>query len=82
MFLNGNKEWLYPPPYFTEIQDDVWIGQDVMICPSKKIGKGCVVAARTVVTKDFPPYTVIGGNPSQALKRYNVSTNQWEKVKK
>ena len=50
------------------IEDDVWIGRDVMIIGSKTIKKGSVVGARCLLTKNFPEYSVIGGNPSQLIK--------------
>ena len=52
----------------TIIEDDVWIGRGVFIMPGLKISKGSVVAAGTVLTKNFPKYSVIGGNPSKILK--------------
>lgn len=50
------------------IEDDVWIGRDVMIMSSKNIKKGSIVGARTVLTKNFPEYSIIGGNPSRLLR--------------
>lgn len=50
------------------IEDDVWIGRDVMIIGSKVIKKGSIVGARCLLTKDFPEYSIIGGNPSQLIK--------------
>ena len=52
----------------TIIGDDVWIGSEAMIMAGVTIGSGAVVAARAVVTKDVPPYAVVGGNPAQILK--------------
>jgi acetyltransferase-like isoleucine patch superfamily enzyme len=46
------------------------------------IGKHCVVAAGSVVTKDVPDYTVVGGNPARILRQYNFSTQAWERVQK
>ena len=43
------------------IGDDVWIGYGAQILPGLKIGDGAVVAAGAIVTKDVPPYTVVGG---------------------
>lgn len=53
----------------TEIGNDVWIGYDALIMPGIKIGNGAIVAARAVVTRDVPPYTVVGGNPAQPLRQ-------------
>ncbi len=50
------------------IEDDVWIGNNVIILPGRKISKGTIIGAGAVVTKDFPPYSVIGGNPARLLK--------------
>jgi acetyltransferase-like isoleucine patch superfamily enzyme len=47
---------------------DVWIGRDVTLCMGIKIGNGAVVAAGSLVTKDVPPYAVVGGNPARVLK--------------
>lgn len=50
------------------LEDDVWIGRDVLILSGVKIGKGAVVGARSVVTHDVPPYAVVCGNPARVLK--------------
>lgn len=52
----------------TIIEDDVWIGARVTLTPGRHLSEGTVVAAGSVVTKDFPPYSVIGGNPAQIIK--------------
>jgi maltose O-acetyltransferase len=51
-----------------EIEDDVWIGSNSIILPGRKISKGTIVAAGSVVTKDFPPYSIVGGNPAKLIK--------------
>lgn len=50
------------------IGNDVWIGQDVSLNRGIKIGDGAVVAAFSVVTKDVPPYAIVGGNPAKVIK--------------
>lgn len=50
------------------IDDDVWIGLDAKIMSGIHIGQGAVVAAGAVVTKDVPPYAIVGGVPAKILK--------------
>ena len=59
----------------TEIGNDVWIGYDALIMPGVKIGHGAIIAARAVITKDVPPYAIVGGNPAQILRfRFDETT--------
>jgi acetyltransferase-like isoleucine patch superfamily enzyme len=51
-----------------EIQDDVWIGARAIILDGVTIGQGAIVAANSVVTKDVPPYAIVGGIPAKILK--------------
>lgn len=51
------------------IGDDVWIGANAVILPGVTIGKHCVVAAGTVVTKDVPDNTIVGGVPAKEIKK-------------
>ena len=53
----------------TVIGHDVWIGYEALIMPGVKIGNGAIISARALVTKDVPPYTIVGGNPAQAIRR-------------
>lgn len=50
------------------IEDDCWIGREVMIIGSRIIKKGSIVGARCVLTKAFPEYSIIGGNPSRLIR--------------
>lgn len=50
------------------IEDDVWISRNVIILRGVKIGKGSIVGAGAVVTKNIPPYTVYGGVPAKFIK--------------
>ncbi|WP_407931962.1 CatB-related O-acetyltransferase [Erythrobacter aurantius] len=59
-----------------EIGDDVWLGHGSVILPSvKRIGRGAVIAAGAVVTKDVEPYGIVAGNPAKLIrKRFNDET--------
>jgi len=51
------------------IHDDVWLGTKVVVLPGVTIGRGAVVAASAVVTKDVPPFVIVGGIPARVIKR-------------
>ena len=51
------------------IEDDVWIGAGVQVCPGVTIGRGAVIAAGAVVTKEIPPYTVAAGVPAKVIRQ-------------
>ena len=53
----------------TIIGNDVWIGYESVIMPGVKIGDGAIIAAKSVVVKDIPAYTVVGGNPAGFIKQ-------------
>lgn len=52
----------------TVVGNDVWIGRESIIMPGVKIGDGAIVASYSVVTKEVPPYTIVGGNPAKQIK--------------
>ena len=51
------------------IGNDVWIGYEAVIMAGVHIGDGAIVAARAVVTKDVPPYTIVGGTPAKEIRK-------------
>lgn len=50
------------------VEDEVWIGTGAVLLSGIRLGKGSVVAAGSVVTKDVPPYAIVGGNPAGIIK--------------
>ncbi|MCI1960152.1 MAG: CatB-related O-acetyltransferase [Clostridia bacterium] len=64
------------------IGNDVWIGYEAVILSGIHIGDGAIIGARAVVTKDVPPYTVVGGIPAREIKkRFNKETiNKLEQI--
>lgn len=59
----------------TVVGNDVWIGYGATIMPGVKIGDGAIVATASVVTKDVPPYAIVGGNPAAVIRyRFDEST--------
>jgi virginiamycin A acetyltransferase len=51
------------------IDNDVWIGYEAVIMAGVHIGNGAIIAARAVVTKDVPPYTIVGGVPARPIRK-------------
>lgn len=58
----------YQPKKQVCIGDDVWIGTRVIILPGINIGRGAIIGAGAVVTKDVPDYAIVGGNPAKILR--------------
>ncbi|MDV6225852.1 type B chloramphenicol O-acetyltransferase [Nitratireductor aquimarinus] len=59
----------YVPAGDTVVGNDVWIGAEAIIMPGVRIGDGAMTGSRAVVTKDVPPYTIVGGNPARPIRR-------------
>ncbi len=53
----------------TVVGNDVWLGYEAVVMPGIKIGDGAIVAASSVVTRDVPPYSIVGGNPASVVKK-------------
>lgn len=58
----------YAPAKKTIIEDDVWIGRNVTLTPGRTLRRGTIVAIGSVMTKDFPEYSIIGGNPAKLIR--------------
>ncbi len=63
----GNRKATYCKPIV--IEDNVWIGIDATILPGVTLGRNCVVAAGSVVTKDVPANMIAAGNPAKIVKQ-------------
>lgn len=59
----------YPMKSDTIVGNDVWIGYKAVVMPGVKIGDGAIIGSFSVVTKDVEPYTIVGGNPAQAIRK-------------
>lgn len=59
------------------VGNDVWIGYDAIIMPGVHIGDGAIIGAKSLVTKDVEPYSIVGGVPAKQIrKRFDDSTIQ------
>ena len=56
------------------IEDNVWVGDKVAILPGVKIGKGAIIGANAVVTKDVPAYAVAVGNPARVIRTMDLNS--------
>lgn len=81
---NINDEYFQPIEMEVEINDYVFIGPRAIILPGVKIGKGAIIAAGAVVTKDIPPFAIAGGVPAKIIGerkikelRYRLGRARW-----
>lgn len=59
----------YPSRGNTVIGNDVWIGYGATIMAGVTVGDGAIIATKSVVTRDVPPYTIVGGNPAREIRK-------------
>jgi len=53
----------------TVIGNDVWVGYETVIMPGVQVGDGAIIAAKSVVVSDVPPYRIFGGNPAKCIRQ-------------
>ncbi len=80
-FGDVTKAFRYQPCTVAEISigEGCWIGANVVITSGIQIGKYAVIAAGSVVTRNVPDYSMVGGNPAKLLKQYNHQLKAWER---
>ena len=72
LYKNGTADVSKISPSPIIIENDVWIASDVTIKKGVRVGSGAVIAMESLVTKDVPPYAIVGGNPAKIMKyRFN-----------
>jgi len=73
-----NNRKLYAEPII--IEENVWLGETVCVLGGVTIGKGTIVGANSVVSKNLPPYVIAVGAPAKPVKKYNFENAKWERV--
>lgn len=63
-----NKNWDVVKSAPIKVGNDVWVGMEAVILKGVTIGEGAIIAARSVVTKDVPPWSIVAGNPAQVVR--------------
>ncbi|WP_425354555.1 CatB-related O-acetyltransferase [Jiella sonneratiae] len=59
----------------TVVGNDVWLGMESLVMPGVTIGDGAIVAARSTLVSDVPPYAIVGGNPARVIRmRFDEAT--------
>jgi len=81
-FSNVSTAFRYQPctTGLITIGDGTWVGANSVITAGVTVGKFCVIAAGSVVTKDVPDYSIAAGNPARVIKQFNHQTKEWEKL--
>ncbi len=67
-WMAGRKDWTHVAQKEVVICDKSWIGFNSIILKGVVVGEGAIVGAGSVITKDVPPWTIVGGNPAQVIR--------------
>ncbi len=65
---------------FVKIEENVWLGDGVVVCPGVTVGQGSVAGANAVITTDVAPFTLVAGAPARPIRRYDQIEQKWVKV--
>ena len=76
--VEPNKRKIYTNPII--IEDNVWIGEGAIIQQGCHIGKGSIIAANSVVTKNVSAMSIVGGQPAKVLKKWDEKNSKWRKL--
>lgn len=68
VFIDENDAKVLGQDGVVRIEDDVWVGANAMILQGVTLGRGCIVGAGSIVTRDVPAYAIVAGNPAHILK--------------
>ena len=63
------------------IEENCWLGINVVVSGNITVGRGSVVAANSVVLQDIPPFSVVAGIPAKVVKMYDFSIKLWKRVR-
>lgn len=63
-----------------KICQNAWLGEFVSVLPGVTIGAGSIIGTMSVVTSDIPPYCIAVGSPARVIKKFNFTSNKWEKT--
>lgn len=74
-----SEDFNYSNGFLNIIEDNVWVGSNVIVLPGVRICEGAIVGAGSVVVKDVPPYSIIAGNPARIIK-FRFSEQEIENI--
>ena len=77
-WISGKKDWSSVAMAPVKIGNKAWIGARAIVLKGVTIGEGAVVAAGSVVTRDVPPWTIVGGNPAKIIRSLTDEERMFE----